>query len=152
MIREKYMKPIFRTDLALLILFVLSLFSGIQIHYASHFQSHEVWHNWSIVHTVVNILLLGVAIVHIKQHWVWFKTMSSSLSRKSKVTIALSIIFVLVSVTGIVLLTCANGGKGCCGYSRIGIIHYWLGIVFGVFALLHFIGRWKIFKKGVKRR
>ena len=146
------MKPIFRTDILLLILLILSLFTGVQIHYASHFQTCEILHNWSLLHTIANILLFVVAITHIKQHWAWFKTIVSSLSRKSKVTIALSVIFVMVSVTGIFLLTCVNGHKGCGGYSRIGLIHYWLGILFGVVAFLHLIGRWKILKKGVNRR
>ena len=51
------MKPIFKTDLALIVLGLLSLITGVAIHFAHHFLSHEVWHNWSVIHIIINILL-----------------------------------------------------------------------------------------------
>ena len=77
------MKPIFKTDLCLVILFAASLLTGIRIHYANDFQTHDVndfqthdvWHTWSVIHFFVNIALLVTAIIHIKQHWGWFKTL-----------------------------------------------------------------------------
>ena len=70
------MKPIFRTDICLAILFVASLFTGIQIHFANDFQSHDIWHTWSVMHFFVNIAFLVTAIIHIKQHWEWCNMLS----------------------------------------------------------------------------
>lgn len=140
------MKPIFKTDIALLLLFILSLFTGVQIHYASHFQSHSVWHNWSVAHIVINVALLIMAIIHIKQHWGWFKTLFTTFNRKSKITVLLTFVFALEFITGIVLLLFVYSCN-----SFMGLFHYWVGIIFGVMALVHFIMRWKIFKTGVKR-
>ena len=89
------MKPIFRTDLCLSILFVASLLTGIKIHYANDFQTHDIWHTWSVIHFFVNIALLVTAVIHIKQHWGWFKTLfkTSSFTLKSKITMLVTILF-----------------------------------------------------------
>ena len=142
------MKPIFRTDLCLSILFVASLLTGIKIHYANDFQTHDIWHTWSVIHFFVNIALLVTAIVHIKQHWGWYKTLfkASSLALKSKITMLVTILFLAVSITGVLLLAFVEG-QG----SSMGMAHYVIGLLFGVIGLGHFVKRWRVFKKGVAK-
>ena len=81
------MKPIFRTDLALVILGLSSLVTGILIHHSWHFAQHIEWHNWSVVHCVVNIALLIAVGFHIKQHKGWFKNIFKRSSLKAKMPI-----------------------------------------------------------------
>lgn len=142
------MKSIFKTDLCLVILFVASLFTGIKIHYANDFQSHDIWHTWSVIHSFVNIALLVTAIIHIKQHWGWYKTLFkvSSLALKSKITMLVTILFLATSITGVLLLLFING-QG----SSMGMAHYVIGLIFGAIGLVHFIKRWKVFKKGIAK-
>ena len=142
------MKPIFRTDLCLVIVFAASLLTGIKIHYANDFQTHDIWHTWSVIHFFVNIAILATAIIHIKQHWGWFKTLfkASSFTLKSKITMLVAILFLATSITGVLLLLFIDG-QG----SSIGMVHYVIGLIFGAIGLGHFIKRWKVFKKGVAK-
>lgn len=141
------MKPIFRTDIALIVLFVASLFTGIKIHLADHFDTHDAWHDWSVAHVVVNVLFLRTAVVHIKQHWGWFKTFFSAKTLKSKITKVVAVSFLAVVVSGLALLVFAEG-QG----SHAGLVHYWIGMIFSVFALGHFLKRFRIFKAGISKR
>ena len=138
------MKPIFRTDLSLLILFVLSLFSGIQIDYASHFQSHEVWHNWAVFHILVSLAFVILGVLHVQTHWGWYKSLiTKGIGKKSKVTIWLSFIFLITSLTGFILLGV------CCRQFHIGMWHYRLGIIFTIIGIGHFIKRFPILWKTI---
>ena len=140
------MKPIFRTDLCLAILFVASLLTGVKIHYANNFLTHDIWHTWSVIHFFVNIALLVTAVIHIKQHWGWFKTLfkTSSFALKSKITMLVTILFLATTITGVLLLLFIDG-QG----SLMGMAHYVIGLLFGAIGLGHFIKRWRVFKKGV---
>ncbi len=137
------MKPILKIDLSMAILFALSLFTGIQIHYANDFQTHEIWHLWSMIHTFVNVVFLIVATTHIKQHWRWYSSLfdKNKFATKSKLTILTTIVFLATSVTGILLLILIDG-QG----STMGFVHYIIGLLFGVTGGLHFLKRWKIFR------
>ena len=140
------MKPIFRTDLSMAVLTLVSLFTGVKIHYAGHFQSHEVWHNWSAVHTLANIALLVTASIHIKQHWGFYKSLIKKINLRSKVQMVFNTIFVVVALSGIYLLAFVKG-QG----SSAGFIHYILGIIFSALGLGHLAKRWTVFKKGVTK-
>lgn len=140
------MKNIFKVDLLMLIFAVSSVFTGIQIHYANDFQTHEIWHNWSLIHVFVNVAFLIVGTLHIKQHWAWYKTLfkKGKFTLKSKITMLVSLSFLILTLSGIALLLFVEG-QG----SKIGFFHYVCGLIFGAIGLGHFIKRWKVFKKGV---
>ena len=142
------MKPIFRTDLMMALLFVASIYSGFEIHYAGHFQSHEVWHNWSVVHVVANVLFLVISIIHIKQHWNWYKSLIKRTSSKKPriVTILLSLLFATTILSSIYLLLFAKGEGTSAGF-----FHYVVGIIFGVLSIGHFVKRWKVLKKSISK-
>lgn len=142
------MKPIFRTDLCMVILFVASLFTGIQIHYANDFQTHEIWHSWSVMHIVVNTALLVMASIHIKQHRGWYKSLfkARKFTVKSKITMLVSILFATTTLTGALLLAIVDG-QG----SSMGFAHYVVGLIFSAIGLGHFIKRWNVFKKGIAK-
>ena len=141
------MKPIFRTDIYLLLFFVLTLVTGIKVHYASHYLTHDAWHNWSLAHFSFAVLMLVTACIHIRQHWGWFKSFTRSATLQRKITTIVTILFVLTVLSGTYLLLFVEGQ-----YSAAGVAHFWIGIVFGVFAIGHFIRRFKVFKKGVTEK
>jgi hypothetical protein len=75
-------------------------------------------------------------------HWGWYKgIIKNGIGRKSKVTAVLSIIFLLLSVTGIVLLG-INGAN-----SPLGLWHYKIGIAMTAIAIVHTIKRLSILRK-----
>lgn len=90
------MKKVFVIDWILIVVFIVSAISGIGLHIAGHGNSHEVWHNWAVVHVVSSVLFLVAIIFHVTTHWGWYKgIIKNGIGRKSKVTAVLSIIFLL---------------------------------------------------------
>ena len=112
------------------------------LHIAGHGNSHELWHNWAVVHVLGSILFLVAIIFHVTTHWGWYKgIIKNGIGRKSKVTAVLSIVFLLLSVTGIVLLG-VNGTN-----SPLGLWHYKIGIAMTAIAIVHTIKRLSILRK-----
>lgn len=117
--------------------FVASAVSGFGLHIAGHGTSHEVWHNWAVVHILSSLLWLISVAYHTKRHGRWYKAIASKgIGKKSRMTLALSIVFLTVVVTGIVLIACVDGAN-----SAIGLWHYWLGILLAVLSLIHIARR-----------
>ena len=110
--------------------------------------THEVWHNWAVAHTLSSIGFLISGIMHIQSHWAWYKGwFSKGLGNKSRVTALLSIIFVAISITGILLIAVIDGAN-----SGLGLWHYRLGIAMTIIGLGHFIKRFPILKKSLIRK
>lgn len=119
--------------------FVASAVTGIGLHIAGHGTNHEVWHNWAVAHVLSSLLWLVSGTFHIKRHVRWYKAIASKgIGRKSRTTLALSVVFLIVTVTGIVLLACVDGAN-----SAIGLWHYWLGIVLMALSFIHITKRMK---------
>lgn len=139
------MKKIFVIDWSLFFVFVSSAFSGIGLHISGHGNNHELWHNWAVFHVLTSFLFFVVAIFHITTHWGWYKgIIKNGLGRKSRFTVVLSIVFFLVSVTGIILL----GVDGANSY--IGLLHYKIGIVTIVLCIGHILKRISLLRKSLK--
>ena len=136
------MKRIFVIDWILIVVFIVSAISGFGLHIAGHGNSHELWHNWAVVHVLGSILFLVAIIFHVTTHWGWYNgIIKNGIGRKSKVTAVLSIVFLLLSVTGIVLLG-INGAN-----SPLGLWHYKIGIAMTAIAIVHTIKRLSILRK-----
>ena len=139
------MKRVFVIDWILVLVFVLSAFSGIGLHIAGHGNSHEVWHNWAVFHVLTSFLFFLATIFHITTHRGWYKgIIKKGLGKKNKITVVLSVIFFLVSVTGIILL----GVDGANSY--IGLLHYKIGIVTIVLCIGHLLKRISLLRKSLK--
>lgn len=139
------MKRIFVIDWILIVVFIVSAISGIGLHIAGHGNSHEVWHNWAVFHALGSVLFLVAIIFHVRTHGGWYKgIIKNGIGRKSKVTAVFSIVFLLLSVTGIVLLG-VNGAT-----SPLGLWHYKIGIVMTVIAVGHIIKRLSALRKSLK--
>lgn len=130
-------KTSFTAKRMLLLAFVASAVSGIGLHIAGHGISHEVWHNWAMAHILLSLLWLISAACHIKRHGHWYKSIASKgIGKKSRMTLVLTIAFLIVTVTGIVLMACVDGAN-----SAIGQWHYRIGLLLIVFSLIHIAKR-----------
>lgn len=140
------MKKIFVIDWALIPLFILSAYTGIELHIAGYGSNHEIWHNWAVFHVVMSFLFFIMGIFHVTTHWGWYKGLiNNGIGKKSKITLTLSVVFVFVVVTGIILL-CINGAN-----SNIGLWHYKTGILVGVISIGHILRRISILRKSLKK-
>ena len=136
------MKKIFVIDWILIPVFVLSAFSGIQLHVAGHGTSHEVWHNWAVFHIIASILFLMAVILHVQTHWGWYKSLvKSGPGKKSKAAVVVTLFFVVLAVSGLILLG-VDGAN-----SKIGLWHYRIGLVASVLFLEHIIRRLPMLRK-----
>lgn len=84
--------------------------------------------------------------MHVKPHWGWYKGLKTKgIKGKNKVVLLLSFTFILVIITGILLL-CIEGAN-----SSTGLLHYKAGLMAGVLGVLHIVKRWRflIIKKKV---
>lgn len=137
---------IYFTDLILIPLFILSLYTGIKLHIAGHHANHEIWHNWTVFHTIASLLFTIFGIVHIKSHWGWYKGLKATGCKgKKKVVLLFSITFALVIITGILLLLFVDGAN-----SPTGLLHYKIGIATGVLAILHILKQKHFLYSGFK--
>lgn len=141
------MKKIFVVDWILLLMFVLSLYSGVELHVAGHESDHAVWHNWAVFHVLTSFSFLVATLFHVATHWGWYRGfMRTGLGRKSRVTLLLSFLFLFVSVTGVVLL----GVSGA--HSGMGRWHYGVGLVMAVFSIGHILKRLPLLRKSLLKR
>ena len=98
-------KFIYLTDLLLVPLFVLTVWTGIELHVAGHGSDHAVWHHWALFHTVVGLLFMAAGAIHVKSHWGWYKGLKTLKRRdKRKMVLLFSVVFLLVVVSGLALL------------------------------------------------
>ncbi len=117
--------------------FVVSAVSGTGLHVAGHGGSHELWHSWALAHVLSSLLWLVAVVFHIYSHMPWYRSIvTKGIGRKSRVTLALSAGFVLITATGIVLLVYVEGAN-----SPVGLWHYVLGLLLIVLCLIHAAGR-----------
>lgn len=141
------MKRIFVIDWILIVVFIASAISGFGLHVVGHGSSHEIWHNWAVFHVLSSVLFLVAIIFHVTTHWGWYKgIIKKGIGRKSKVTAVLSIVFLLLSVTGIILLGVSGAN------SPLGLWHYKIGIITTVIALGHIIRRLPVLRKSLKTK
>ena len=141
------MKKIFVIDWALLIVFAITAIAGFELHIAGHFSSHEVWHNWAVCHTLASLASIIFGVLHIQTHWGWYKSLvSKGLGKKSKITVGISIVFVIATITGILLLLVAGANTG------IGLWHYRIGIILTIISAGHFLKRFPLLKKSILKR
>lgn len=75
-------------------------------------------------------------------HLGWYKgIIKNGLGKKSKITVMLSVVFLLVSIMGIILLG-VNGAN-----SDIGLLHYKIGIATIITCICHILKRIHLLRK-----
>lgn len=124
---------VYLTDYLLVPLFILTTCTGFELHIAGHMADHENWHNWAAFHTITGIFFLFLGVIHIITHWTWYKGLKKKeLRKKRRPTTILSVLLILVSTTGIWLLTSIEGAN-----TPIGFFHFVTGIMMSIMGILH---------------
>lgn len=137
-------KIIFLTDMALIPVFALTAYTGIELHVAGHGTDHQVCHDMAVFHSIAGFSFLILAAIHVKYHWAWYKALKSKgLKNKSKIVAALSALFIIVAASGILLAFFIDGAN-----THVGLWHYKAGLFTGVLAFLHIFKRWALLRKG----
>lgn len=127
------------TDLLLIPAFIATAITGVGFYFAGFETPHEVWEQWATAHTVSGVLMAVLAILHVCQHWKWYKSLlTHSIGKKSCVTLCLSLAFFLLFITGLLLIIVIDGPN-----SWVGTSHFWIGLALIVLSLWHIIVRWK---------
>ncbi|WP_320019538.1 DUF4405 domain-containing protein [Labilibaculum manganireducens] len=101
-----------KINLGLLLLGLIMVFSGLLIQIKYHIGNHDgidiiksVWglshSEWLIIHKISVIIFSFFLVYHINLHWRWFKAVvKKNLIAKNRHVITLSILFLLVALTG----------------------------------------------------
>ena len=133
------------TDLLLIPVSIATVITGFGLHVAGHDSPHEVWEQWAAAHVVATILFLVLGILHIRHHLAWYKSLfSKGLGKKSRITLLLTIAFLLLVITGIVLIVAIDGPN-----STMGHLHYIFGLLLTFLSFWHIAKRWKaLVRKG----
>ena len=127
------------TDWLLIPVSIASVITGFGLHVAGKNAPHEVWEQWAMAHVVATVLFLVLGILHVWHHWAWYKSLfSKGLGKKSRVTLLLTIAFLLLVVTGIVLIVAIEGPNSTTGH-----LHYLFGLLLTILSLWHIAKRWK---------
>lgn len=141
------MKKIFIIDWTLLPVFILTLLTGIGLHTAGHGSEHEVWHTWAVAHAIVGLLFLIATAAHIQTHRGWYQSfMKNGRGKKSRITAAVTISFLFVTITGLMLL----GVEGA--NSSVGLIHYKAGLLSGILFAGHIIKRIPLLRRSLSKK
>ena len=127
------------TDLLLIPAFIVTAITGVGFYFAGFDTPHEVWEQWATAHIVSGVLMAVLAILHVYHHWAWYKTLfSHGIGKKSRVTLGITLAFLLIFITGVVLVAVIDGPN-----SWVGTCHFWIGLALIILSLWHIIVRWK---------
>jgi archaellum biogenesis protein FlaJ (TadC family) len=141
-------KNVFIVDSSLIIIFILLIYSGLELHVAAHGSDHAEWEFWANYHVITGIVSLIAIYFHVKAHWGWYKSLfNRGIGKKSRVTVIISLLFFILTITGIILVFFIDGGN-----SSVGLWHYRLGLVITAFLLAHTISRFPLIIKGLRKR
>jgi len=144
-----------------IIMTVSGLIQQIGFHMGNHgdqLQTDQlVWGldrtEWSVIHKVTIVIFSILMICHICTHWKWYKgVISKNQIRKNRQVFILSVLFVLVAVTGLIpWFIDLSGGVGSLRLILIEI-HDKLALFLAIFLILHLVKRIKFLKFWVAQR
>lgn len=149
----------FIINLGLFIIGTVAVFTGLLIQVKYHMGNHgniaindEVfginYSSWSVFHKISIVVFSVLMIYHISHHWKWYKiVVAKKLISKNRQVLILSLLFVLVAITG--LTPWVIGMLKYDELTRKGIIeiHDKLAVILSVYLILHVSKRFKWFLK-----
>jgi len=152
-------KPLlsFAVNLALLFSGLITAFSGILLQIKFHINhigngvsnDHVFgigYSEWSAIHKTSIVVFSLFMIFHIYLHWKWYKAIiNKRLFAKNKQVLTLTIIFLLVAITGFIPWIIYSTGAGDTEREAFIEIHDKLAILLSVYLLLHITKRLKWF-------
>lgn len=154
----------FIVNLGLVISGIATLFSGFLIQVKYHMGNQgsiamdddvfEInYKGWSDIHKISIVVLSALMIYHIYQHWNWYKVViKKKLITKNRQVIILSVVFVLVALTGFIpWFIDSFKDDGMLQKSFIEV-HDKLAIILSIYLILHMIKRLKWFFTILRKR
>ncbi len=147
----------FVINIGLTIFGIATIFSGMLIQVKYHMGNHGDidlndyvlrinYQSWSAIHKVLIVILSLLMIYHVYHHWKWYKVViSKKLITKNQQVLVLSLLFVLVAITGLTpwFIDLLKGDETL---RKVFIeIHDKLTIILSVYLILHIIKRLKWF-------
>ena len=128
---------VFLVDSVLVLLFALTVYTGLELHVAGHGADHEAWHDWAVFHTLVGLQFTVFGAIHVRDQWGWYKGLwAKGPKGRSRIVLALSAVCVPLLVTAVLLLCCVEGPG-----TPVGLCHYVAGLVAGILGTLHMLTR-----------
>ena len=125
---------------------MLAAFTCLVLHAAGIGCKHKLLHKWAVYHIIASSLFVVASLVHVQTHWGWYKGwVKLGLGKKSRVTVIVSILFVILLVTGLILLGVDGANPS------IGLWHYKIGIVSSLLFLGHIIKRTRVLKRSLQK-
>ncbi len=141
------MKRVFVIDWILFFSFLLSACSGLCMHFLGHGGSHGAVHALEPLHIVMSVLFLVAGIFHVRMHWGWYSgLMKNGLGQRSRVTLLVTVVFVAMGLTGLILLGMDGPKHG------LGRWHYMLGLFSTALFLWHILKRFPVLRKSLTRQ
>jgi hypothetical protein len=133
------------------------VFSGMLIQINYHMGNHGhidiatvimgiPYRGWSVIHKTSIVVFSVLMILHVVFHWKWYQTVvSKNMVAKNIQVISLTVVFVLVALTGIIpWIIDLRGGEEFTRKAFIEI-HDKLALVLLVYLVLHLVKRLKWF-------
>lgn len=145
----------FFLNLGLLLFGILMAFSGFLLQIGYHMGNHgEIdtsnvvygldYYGWSDTHKISILLVSVFVIFHIILHWKWYMTIvRKKLVSKNRQVITLTIIFILVAITGYLPWLIKLGGGSELTRKMFLEIHDKITLVLIVYLILHVTKRFK---------
>ncbi|MFB6343910.1 DUF4405 domain-containing protein [Saccharicrinis sp. FJH62] len=140
-----------------------TVFSGLLIQVQYHIGNHGNditnkyslgldYSTWSVIHKISIIMLSVLAAFHISRHWKWYKTViAKRLVNKNKQVFTLSVIFVVVAITGFIpwIIDVLEGSE--VNRKAFIEIHDKIAIILSVYFTLHIMKRLKWFLATIEK-
>ena len=133
---------IITTDLLLLPVFVFCFYTGVRLHIAGHASVLSIVQSWAVAHVCASLIFLLLVLLHVKCHWAWYRSLKSGCKGRKKMVLFLSFVFVFLSLSAISLFFFSSDD------AHVGLLHYKLGLLFGVLSVLHILKRRRFFLSG----
>lgn len=149
-------------NVGLLLSGLFLVFSGLLIQAGYHMAGHgEIdtsksslglgYSMWSGIHTISAILVSGWMVLHIIQHWNWYKAVfKKQLFSKNRQVITLSLVFPIVAVSGFIpWIIHLNDGNETIRKTIIEI-HDKIALILCIYLIFHVVKRFKWYLSYVK--
>lgn len=147
----------FKINLGLLFSALIMIFSGLLLQLQYHIGNHGNiatnnnvfgvdYYGWSSIHKISIVILSLLMIFHVYLHWKWYSTViKKRLVSKNKQVLTLSVLFILVAVTGFIpwIIHLLEGNVMV--RKAFVEIHDKLAIILSIYLVLHIIKRLKWF-------
>ena len=131
--KNSKIKSLVLIDIALIPIFIGVIITGFGLHDVVHHQASTNL-MWKPLHILFAALSLIVSIVHIHQHWGWYRgIINGTKTKKCRVTTALTVLFILTTLSGLLIYIIPT----------VGVKHYILGLALMLLAFLHIAKRFK---------